>query len=81
MTSCKGFRAMVDQAQRKAMFDFLPPYSPDLNAIERMWKLTRILCTHNRHFETLEELKNTVQEKFDEWSVTNDNLRRLCAIN
>jgi transposase len=26
--------------------DFLPPYSPDLNPIERVWKLTRRLCLH-----------------------------------
>jgi len=26
---------------------FLPPYSPELNPIERVWKLLRKLCTHN----------------------------------
>jgi hypothetical protein len=30
--------------------DFLPPYSPELNPIERVWKLTRRLCLHNRYF-------------------------------
>ena len=25
----------------------LPPDGPDLNHIERVWKLTRPLCTHN----------------------------------
>ena len=29
---------------------FLPPYSPDLNPIERLWKLTRRLCVHNLYF-------------------------------
>ena len=28
--------------------DFLSPYSPELNAIERVWKLTRRLRIHNR---------------------------------
>src|SRR6266851_7857987 len=28
--------------------DFLPPYSPELNPIERVWKLTRRRCLHNR---------------------------------
>ncbi len=31
-------------------FDFLPPYSPDLNPIERVWKLVRRLRLHNRYF-------------------------------
>src|SRR5487761_2017691 len=35
---------------------FLPPYSPDLNNIERVWKMTRRLCTHNRYFSRLDEL-------------------------
>jgi hypothetical protein len=29
---------------------FLPPYSPELNPIERVWKLLRRLCTHNEYF-------------------------------
>jgi transposase len=32
---------------------FLPPYSPQLSLIERVWKLTRRLATHNRYFPTL----------------------------
>jgi len=60
--------------------DFLPPYSPDLNPIERVWKLTRRLCTHNRYFPTLDELVQTVGDKFRQWNTSNDTLRRLCAI-
>jgi len=37
---------------------FLPPYSPELNPIERVWKLTRRLATHNRHFPTLDDILN-----------------------
>ena len=32
------------------VMDFLPPYSPELDPIERVWKLTRRLCLHNRYF-------------------------------
>jgi transposase len=60
--------------------DFLPPYSPELNGIERVWKLTRRLCTHNRYFTILDELVVTVFERFGLWSVPNQTLRRLCAI-
>src|SRR5258708_3818641 len=44
--------------QRAPQFglDFLPPYSPDLNPIERVWKLTRRLCPHNRYFGLLAKL-------------------------
>jgi transposase len=30
----------------------LPPYSPELNAIEGVWKTTRRRATHNRYFDT-----------------------------
>ncbi len=44
------------QQAAKFILDFLPPYSPDLNPIERLWKLTRKLCLHNRYFPTLEDV-------------------------
>jgi len=60
--------------------DFLPPYSPDLNSIERVWKLVRRLCTHNKYFATLEELVKIVFDQFKHWLKPNETLRRLCAI-
>ena len=60
--------------------DFLPPYSPDLNPIERVWKLTRRLCLHNRYFGFLEGVVAAVEDQFAEWTKPNDPLRRLCAI-
>lgn len=60
--------------------DFLPPYSPNLNSIERVWKLVRRLCTHNRYFATLDELIKIVFDQFKLWLKPNETLRRLCAI-
>lgn len=60
--------------------DFLPPYSPDLNPIERVWKLTRRLCLHNRYFGFLDSVVAAVEDQFAEWTKPNDPLRRLCAI-
>lgn len=37
-----------------------PPYSPDLNPVERVWKHIRYRVTHNIYFDTLEALKNTI---------------------
>jgi transposase len=60
---------------------YLPPYSPDLNPIERVWKLTRRLCTHNRYFPDLDSLRAVVANQLRAWSKPNDTLRRLCCIN
>lgn len=61
--------------------EFLPPYSPDLNPIERVWKLTRRLATHNRYFPNLENITEAVEDVFAQWHAGNQTLRRLCAIN
>ena len=61
--------------------DYLPPYSPELNPIERVWKLTRRRCIHNRYFATLEEVIAAVEAEFAAWGQPNDMLRRLCAIS
>ena len=60
--------------------DFLPPYSPELNPIERVWKLTRRLCLHNRYFENLKDIISAVEAEFANWTTRNAVLRRLCAI-
>lgn len=39
---------------------YLPPYSPEFNATERLWHHTRITGTHNRYFVTLCELLETL---------------------
>ncbi|MGA7823974.1 MAG: IS630 family transposase [Steroidobacteraceae bacterium] len=59
---------------------FLPPYSPQLASIERVWKLARRLATHNRYFATLPELLEVVDVCFDAWRRPNPVLRRLCCI-
>lgn len=60
--------------------DFLPPYSPELNPIERVWKLLRRLRIHNQYFPTLENLLDEVTQQLIIWSKPNDVLKRLCCI-
>ena len=59
---------------------YLPPYSPELNPIERVWKLTRKESTHNRYFNDLNELKLAVIHRFPRWTGSSEILRRLCAV-
>jgi transposase len=59
---------------------YLPPYSPQLSPIERVWKLARRLATHNRYFPTLGALLEAVTERFESWKRPNPVLRRLCGI-
>lgn len=56
--------ALVQQAlaeQPHLRFYRLPSYSPQLNPIERFWKKLRRRATHNRLFDTLTDLKSSLQ--------------------
>lgn len=61
--------------------DFLPPYSPELNPIERVWRLVRRRCIHNKYFPRLEDVMQTVEDQFFQWASGSKALIRLCAIN
>lgn len=67
------------QADRFAL-DYLPAYSPELNPIERLWKLTRRRCLHNQYFAHLDDVMRAVENEFSAWTKPNNTLRRLCAI-
>ena len=73
----KDWRAGCDDAFH---CEYLPPYSPDLNPIERVWKLTRRLCIHNRYFPQLSGIIDEVESQFDEWSTTSGDLHKLCVV-
>ncbi|MCD8295068.1 MAG: IS630 family transposase [Clostridia bacterium] len=63
----------------KITFLFLPPYSPDLNPIERVWRVTRRENTHNRFFPSISVLETKLDEAFAAWSKPNAQLKSLCA--
>jgi transposase len=59
---------------------FLPPYSPELNPIERVWKLIRRSCLHNRYFPALNDVITAITPRLLNWSRPNFTLQRLCGI-
>lgn len=57
----------------------LPPYSPDLNPIEQVWRITRRENTHNVFFSSCGELQKKVDAAFSNWSQPNQQLASLCS--
>ena len=43
---------------------FLPPYSPNLNLIERLWKYFRKVVMNNRYYQTLEQFADAAESFF-----------------
>ncbi|MCP4264720.1 MAG: IS630 family transposase, partial [Candidatus Brocadiaceae bacterium] len=43
---------------------FLPPYSPNLNLIERLWKYFHKIVLYNQYYETFDEFKKACKSFF-----------------
>ena len=59
---------------------FMSPYSPELNPIERVWKLAKIHATHNRYFQQLNDLRSALKWEFGKYARSNRELRSRCVI-
>lgn len=64
--------------QHRLVLIFLPPYSPELNPIERVWRITRRQVTHNRYFESTDQLRMALDSAFMHWQKPNQALKVLC---
>lgn len=45
---------------------YLPPYSPNLNPIERLWKVMNEYARNNKYFATAKEFRQKINHFFDE---------------
>ena len=44
---------------------YLPPYSPNLNPIERLWKVMNEHARNNKYFQTAKEFRQSIRHFFD----------------
>jgi transposase len=58
---------------------FLPPYSPELNPVERLWQWLKRHSLRNRFYKNLEDVIEAVQSCLQQ--ATNTFLKRLCRCN
>ena len=76
----KLLKPLLEKHQAHLELLFLPPYSPQLAPIERVWKLARRLATHNQYFANLQDVQVAIASCFNQWRQPNAVLRRLCGI-
>ena len=65
----------------RVIFLSIPPYSPDLNPIEQVWRKTRREVTHNTYFPRLTILTEVLDSYFLRFSRANIELATLCTFN
>ena len=59
-------KVVIAEAERYGIeILFLPSYSPNLNLIERVWRLVKTKCLRNRHFEDFAKFMTTIDEFID----------------
>ena len=58
-----GKRWLGQHRTRLALFR-LPPYSPEFNPVEPIWKATRKMTTHNRFYRTTDERDAALRDTF-----------------
>jgi len=66
---------------RRFKLHFLPPYSPNLNLIERLWRFFHLKVTWNRYFATFEEFRRETLKFFKQLSKYKPELDALLADN
>ena len=69
----------LDEIKDRLELFFLPAYSPDINAIEMLWRKTRRAVTHNRYFPTLNEMTEKLIVFWNYFSKPNTELMKLSA--
>lgn len=58
---------------------YLPPYSPELNPVERFWQHIKKSTIKNKVYESLEDLEHAVSEFLI--SLTPNAISSLCSFN
>jgi|TARA_B110000196_G_C20929793_1_gene559337 transposase len=61
---------------------FLPPYSPNLNLIERVWKFIKKKALNNRSFDSFVNFQNSINQCIDGFTTCHkEELKSLLTFN
>ena len=58
----KAVRRLLEKHENRIQLEWLPSYSPELNAQEDVWQHMRRRVTHNHYFEHMDALLEAVQQ-------------------
>ena len=72
-------RDLLRRARRLRLVG-LPPYSPQLNPAEHVWRETKRRATHNRYFPALSSLRDAVRRQFARFAARPSLLRGALSL-
>jgi transposase len=75
----KAVQAYLEDSRIKLVF--LPPYAPNLNPIERLWKLFKKTTLYNRYYESFGDFRSACEGFFDNSHLYRAQMRSLLTEN
>jgi len=75
----KYLRPFLKKHRDKLELLFLPPYSPNLNVMERIWRFIRKIVSHNTFFETFKKFTAALFSFLKQLSFPSASLCTLCG--
>jgi transposase len=76
----KILQPFLETVKEKLELVFLPPYSPNLNPIERFWRFMRKMVTHNTFFATFAKLLTALTQFFQKFKCPSLEIASLCKV-
>lgn len=73
----KNLKVWLEAHKSRIELHYLPPYSPQFNPIEKVWKVTKKAAIHNRYFEDLDQLHSTIYRRFNRFQGNPASLRGI----
>jgi transposase len=71
----------ANQYSNKIEIRYIPPYSPNLNPIERLWKFVRKKVINNYYYKTFEKFKDSIWSFFKDIGSYKKELKTLITPN
>lgn len=76
----KRLKPILERYKQRLELVYLPPYSPDLNPIERVWWYMRKKITHNRYVQNLEDRITNFETFMHDFKVENEIGKNLAKL-
>ena len=76
----KRIKPVLERYKHRIELLYLPPYSPDLNPIERVWWYMRKKITHNRYIQNLEDRITCFDIFIETFKTENDTGKNLAKL-
>jgi len=76
-----GIKVKTEAEKLNIQLMFLPPYCPNLNLIERLWKFLKKKIRKNKYYNTFEKFEKAICEFFKNIDQYKKELERLLTLN